>query len=409
MAAMQIYSVRRSTEGFGATFRVCDSCGKGVGSCDQFLTELSQRDCSVYTQRAYAIGLAYFFSWLHDSGRDPDRVTRQIVGSYIAEFARGNRQGAISSQSKPKPRQPRTVNHRISVLASYFDYCIRSDTEEGEGPWNHRINPASGNPLADVPRHGMVGRDLPPRNQCRDGFRRRVPRTFPRRLAPDEVQKLIDTAVSYRDKAILILLSRTGQRIGDWSVLAGCHGILGMSLDDVDHKRHSITVRLKGARNEHRVPVTDDFWPLLDKYLRAERRTTSDVNALWIASRNGRGKPLRYASFESSLRHIARKAGVPVHPHLFRHTLAQGVLDTTGNIKVAQEILGHSHLTTTADLYMTVDQNALVTALVAVKNNTQQSVKKTSTTQYAFAYDAQTIDELERTIAQATDKKEQAG
>jgi len=50
-----------------------------------------------------------------------------------------------------------------------------------------------------------------------------------------------------------------------------------------------------------------------------------------------------------------------------------------------------------------------VTALVAVKNNTQQSVKKTSTTQYAFAYDAQTIDELERTIAQATDKKEQAG
>lgn len=369
---------------------------------------MSQRDCSVYTQRAYAIGLTHFFSWLHDSGGDPDRVTRQIVGSYIAEFARGSRQGAISSQSQQKPRQPRTVNHRISVLASYFDYCIRSDTEEGEGPWNHRINPASGNPLADVPRHGMVGRDLPPRNQCRDGFRRRVPRTFPRRLDPDEVQKLIDTAVSYRDKAILMLLSRTGQRIGDWSVLAGCHGILGMSLEDVDHNRHSITVRLKGARDEHRVPVTDDFWPLLDKYLLAERRTTSDVNALWIASRKGRGKPLRYASFESSLRHIARKAGVPVHPHLFRHTLAQGVLDTTGNIKVAQEILGHSHLTTTADLYMTVDQNALVTALVAVKNNTQQSVKKTSTTQYAFAYDAQTIDELERTIAQATDKKEQA-
>lgn len=121
-----------------------------------------------------------------------------------------------------------------------------------------------------------------------------------------------------------------------------------------------------------------------------------------------RGKPLRYASFESSLRHIARKAGVPVHPHLFRHTLAQGVLDTTGNIKVAQEILGHSHLSTTADLYMTVDQNALVTALVAVKNNTQKTAKKTSATQYAFAYDAQTIDELERAIAQATGEKEQA-
>jgi site-specific recombinase XerD len=381
----------------------------GVGSCDQFLTELRQRDCSVYTQRAYAIGLAHFFSWLHSSGGDPDHVTRRIVGSYIAEFARGSRQGAVSAQPVLKPRQPRTINHRISVLASYFDYCIRSDTEEGEGPWNHRINPASGNPLADVPRHGMIGRDLPPRSQHRDGFRRRVPRTFPRHLSPAEVQKLIDTSVSYRDKAILTLLSRTGQRIGDWSALAGCHGILGMTLEDVDHKRHSITVRLKGARDEHRVPVTDDFWPLLDEYLRTERRTSSDVHALWVASRKGRGKPLRYASFESSLRHIARKASVSVHPHLFRHTLAQGVLDTTGNIKVAQEILGHSHLSTTADLYMRVDQNALVTALVAVKNNTQQPAKKTSATQYAFAYDAQTIHELECAIAQATSKKEQAG
>jgi hypothetical protein len=46
----------------------------GVGSCDQFLAELSLRDCSVYTQRAYAIGLAHFFSWLHASfSRTPKR------------------------------------------------------------------------------------------------------------------------------------------------------------------------------------------------------------------------------------------------------------------------------------------------------------------------------------------------
>jgi integrase len=62
------------------------------------------------------------------------------------------------------------------------------------------------------------------------------------------------------------------------------------------------------------------------------------------------------------LRHIGRRAGISVHPHLFRHTLAQGVLETTGNIKVAQEILGHSHLSTTADLYLRVDQNEMVRA-----------------------------------------------
>src|SRR5580693_10367720 len=109
MVAMSIYKVLRKAERFGASFRVCDSKDAGVGSCDQFLTELSQRDCSAYTQRAYAIGLAHFFSWLHRAGGDPDHVTRQIVGSYIAEFARGSKQGAITSRRVQKARQPRTI------------------------------------------------------------------------------------------------------------------------------------------------------------------------------------------------------------------------------------------------------------------------------------------------------------
>src|SRR5437868_13295247 len=122
MAAMSIYKVLRKAERFGASFRVCDSKGADVGACDQFLTELSQRDCSVYTQRAYAIGLAHFFNWLFSSGLDPDHVTRQIVGNYILEFSRGSKQGAVVSRSAQAPRRGRTINHRISVLASYFDY-----------------------------------------------------------------------------------------------------------------------------------------------------------------------------------------------------------------------------------------------------------------------------------------------
>jgi integrase/recombinase XerD len=354
MAAMSIYSVQKTTGGLSTSFRVCDAGGGSVASCDQFLTELSQRDCSVYTQRAYAIGLAHFFNWLHCSGFDPDQVTRQVVGNYILEFARGSRQGAVISRSAPKPRQARTINHRISVLASYFDYRIRCDTDDGQGAWNGRINPASGNPIAEEPRHGMVGRDLPSRKQQRDGFRRRTPHTLPKRLEPVEVEKLIDTAASWRDKAILTLLSRTGsacRRLESRS-LAGmafwaCHWKISTASGT------SITVRLKGARDQHRVPVTDDFWPLLDRVSK-HRTPHADGGSLRLDrfARKGRGKPLCYASFESSLRYIARKAGVSVHPHLFRHTLAQGVLDATGNIKVAQEILGHSHLTTTTDIYM---------------------------------------------------------
>jgi site-specific recombinase XerD len=145
-----------------------------------------------------------------------------------------------------------------------------------------------------------------------------------------------------------------------------------MELEDVDRKRRLITVRLRGARDQHRVPVTDDFWPIYEDYLRNERCAAPDVHAVWIASRKGQGKPLRYATFESALRYIGRKASISAHPHLFRHTLAQGVLDTTGNLKVAQEILGHSHLSTTADLYLRVDQRAMVTALALAKSSAEQ-------------------------------------
>jgi site-specific recombinase XerD len=302
--------------------------------CDEFLFQLKLRDCSVYTQRAYALGLAHFFTWLDATGVAPERVARQVIGRYIADFGESEPRGAVATRAAPKARSARTVNHRLSVLASFFDFHIRRDTEDGSGSWCGRANPASGTLLDRDLRHGMMGRDLPPRTRQRDGFRRRVPYEVPKRIEPEDVEKLIDAASSFRDKAILTLLCRTGQRIGDWNEDAVRHGILGMSLSDIDRSRSLIVVRLKGARDEHRVPVTDDFWPVYERYLKQERRTTEDSEALWVALRKGRGKPLTYAAFESSLRYIGGKAGVPVHPHLFRHTLAQGVLDLTGNLKV---------------------------------------------------------------------------
>lgn len=401
--AMNIYLAKRSSDETGEHFGVYDGDGIVMPRCDEFLVQLRLRDCSVYTQRSYALGLAHFFTWLGAEGVEPERVTRQIVGRYVAAFEASKPGGAVSTRTAPKSRSARTVNHRLSVLASFFDFHIRRDTEDGAVPWCGRTNPASGKLLERELRHGMMGRDLPPRSRQRDGFRRRVPYEVPKRLEPEDVQKLIDAASSFRDKAILTLLCRTGQRIGDWNESAGRHGILGMSLSDIDRKRSLIIVRLKGARDEHRVPVTDDFWPVYEQYLKEERRTPEDSESLWVALRKGRGKPLTYAAFESSLRYIGGKAGVAVHPHLFRHTLAQGVLDLTGNLKVAQEILGHAHISTTADIYTRVDPVSLVTALAAVKSSFNAAPTPTMPTsieerRYVFAYDADTIAELEDAV-----------
>jgi len=141
----------------------------------------------------------------------------------------------------------------------------------------------------------------------------------------------------------------------------------------------------------------DDFDPALQRARSLVTRLEEEPHV----------KPLRYSSFESALRYISRRAGISVHPHLLRHTLAQGVLETTGNIKVAQEILRHSHLSTTADLYLRVDQNEMVRALVAAKSSTERTTKRHSwpsakAAQYAFAYDDETIVELERAMGQVS-------
>jgi len=418
MASMPTYKVERTSES-SLPFQVRGPRGLPAAEINEFLGYLMNCGRSGYTLRSYAAGLAHFFGWLHESGVAINGVSRTVVGQYIGIFSRGSKARACFRANKAgeggeagrdgvvgEERQPKTVNHRLSVLASYFEYRIRQDDERGSGAWYQRANPASTEDAGPDRRHRLRGRDVPLRRRIGE-FRRRVPRKIPRQFDPGLAERLIDAAVSWRDKAILTLLLRTGQRIGDWSTIAGTHGVLGMTLADFDRAHGMITVRLKGARDEHRVPITDDFWPLFDQYLAQERLTDVRTEAAWLGLRRGSGQPLTYAAFESSLRYTARKIGLKVHAHMFRHTLAQGVLDTTGNLKVAQEILGHAHLSTTADLYMHLDHSAMVDALAAVKAISDEERKTTGmqatgiTVRYAFPYDEITLEELEKAATQA--------
>ena len=387
-------------------FHVLDPDRAPAADINKFLGYLASCGRSAYTLRSYASGLAHFFTWLLESNRRADDVTRHVVGEYIAAFGQASpRRPLLSPQLHDihKKRQPRTINHRLSVLASYFDFRIRQDEDRRRGAWHNRNNPVS--TPAQTHRHGMVGRDAPRRERTCE-FRRRVPRKIPKPLEADTVRQLIAAAVSWRDRAILTLLVRTGQRIGNWEDVAGRHGILGMELADIDERRRTITVRLKGARDEHRVPVTDDFWPLLQRYLAEERKANSGTRALWLALRRGNGAPLSYLAFESSLRYISRKVGVRVHAHMFRHAFAQGVLNVTGNLKVVQDILGHAHISTTADLYMHVDHDEMVKAVAAVKTKFDKAAAPASQVSelrqetYAFPYDEITVEELEKAATQ---------
>jgi integrase len=288
----------------------------------------------------------------------------------------------------------------VSALAAFFAFLA----ESGVGDWRDRASPVPAAESAMVGGHGMPGRDAPRRGR-RAELRQRVPRRLPRRVEPEVARRLIDSALSLRDRALLTLLWRTGQRIGDWSDLHGRHGVLGMTLGDFDRRSGMIVVRLKGARDEHRVPVADDFWPLFARYVREERGLGEPDEPAWVALRRGRRKPLGYATFESQLRALSAKVGVRVTAHMFRHALAQALVDTAG-LKVAQEVLGHAHVSTTAATYARVDESAMVRALERVHDLFELSAREPARRAvagggegYVFEYDPATVAALDGAAA----------
>lgn len=370
---------------------------------EQFVAHLRARDRGTYTIRSYRLGLADFSRWLVRGSRPLAEVSRRDIEAYIVEFAAGPGTVARASgvvdlatgKAVPVKRAPRTINHRLSVLASFFTFLIDRDTDGG-GEWAGRVSPVPARSAGLA--HGMGGGgDAPPRRP-RAELRRREPRTLPGVLEPAEVERLIAGARSWRDKALLVLLSRTAQRIGDWSVEHGRHGVLGMELSDLDRRTSTVVVRLKGARDEHRVPVTSEFWRLFDHYLEHERRDAPG-EAVWVGLRRGWPRPLTYSAFEAGLRQLAGRTGVEVTAHMFRHTVASDVVATAG-VATAQQLLGHRHISTTADTYAHVDQQALLTAVAELERQAQAAAARRGSggrggEEYVFHYDPQTLVELD--------------
>ena len=373
-----------------------------------YLTYLESRGRSPYTVRSYRLGLEHFYAWLDTHELALGDVSRQIVEAYLDDLRISPKGGAVRASPEragqvnpatrkayPNPeRKASTINHRLSVLAAFFDFLIRRDEGDPSARWSNRGNPVrpAGLPLAG---HGMTGRDVPKRNR-RSELRMRVPRDLPKDIDRELAEKVIDTAVSWRDKALLTLLYRSGQRIGDWCDGRG-HGVLGMRLSDLDQAGRTIVVRLKGPRHEHRVPVTEDFWALFENYVSTERGDV-DTDAAWVGLRKATGRPLTYTAFEASVRYIGKKLGANISAHMFRHTVARTVVEVAG-IKTAQELLGHAHITTTADTYARVDMPALLDAVNKARCVTRVECpgapSATTPSRYVFSYDPDTLAELD--------------
>jgi len=178
-----------------------------------------------------------------------------------------------------------------------------------------------------------------------------LPLRLPKALTVDEVRRLLDAAagsedsvLALRDAALLEFLYGTGARVSE---------AVGCSVDDLDLTDGTVLLRGKGGHSRL-VPVGSYARAAVEAYLvRArpallahQRSARRDSHTLF---RNARGAPLTRQGAWEILRRVAARAGLErrISPHALRHSFATHLLDGGADIRVVQELLGHSSVTTT--------------------------------------------------------------
>jgi integrase/recombinase XerD len=175
---------------------------------------------------------------------------------------------------------------------------------------------------------------------------------LPRGLAPDLVQRLVDscdrsTPVGRRDYAILLLLSRLGLRGGE---------VAGLELDDVDWRAGEVVIRGKG-RQVDRLPLPDDVGKGLADYL-CHGRPRGFGRAMFLTASAPLIGVSRGAVSDIVVRACERAGVPPVRCHCLRHTVASELLWRGAGLAEIGQVLRHRDLRTTA-VYAKVDRQAL--------------------------------------------------
>jgi integrase/recombinase XerC len=264
----------------------------------RFLKHLtSERRTSPHTVSNYQRDLARFVAYCEaQSLVDWDRIDSQHVRSFAAtEHRRG--------------QSPRSIQRRLSAVRTFFHFLTREGVR-------------TSNPAVDV--------QAP-----------KSPRRLPATIDADQMSRLLDPKVEesleVRDKAIVELLYSSGLRLAELVNLDLLH------LDLADR-----TVRVLGKGNKERiVPVGRQALTALRAWLHVRGQFASaGETALFIGRRGERLSP-RAVQVRVKRWAQVQGAGVRLHPHLFRHSFASHLLESSHDLRGVQELLGHANLSTT--------------------------------------------------------------
>ncbi|MFL6575497.1 MAG: tyrosine recombinase XerC [Povalibacter sp.] len=264
----------------------------------RFLMHLSsERRLSAHTDANYRRDLQLFSAFCEKSSiADWSGVDSQHVRSFAAsEFRRG--------------QSPRTIQRRLSAIRSFCNFLIREARLKS-------------NPALEV--------QAP-----------KAPKRLPETLDADQMARLLafrtDDELSVRDKAMMELFYSSGLRLSE---------LVDLDLTDVDLRDR--TVRVTGKGNKTRlVPIGRFAIEALSTWLKERGAlTTPAESALFVSKRGGR---LLQRAVQLRIGAWAKRQGLGVHlhPHMFRHSFATHLLESSQDLRAVQELLGHANISTT--------------------------------------------------------------
>jgi integrase/recombinase XerC len=262
---------------------------------ERFLS--TERRLSPHTLTAYRHDLKALRDWCV---RAQIEHWQQIDHAHVRRFA---------AQSHARGLQGRSIQRRLAATRTFFGFLQR------EGALRR-------NPALEVPSPKA---------------KRRLPQT----LDVDQMARLLalkpGDALQVRDLALMELFYSSGLRLGE---------LIALRLRDLDLASAQVRVMGKG-RKERIAPIGSKAIAALRVWL-AQRAVMAreGVDALFVAKHGG---PLGARAVQLRVAALARAQGLPqhVHPHLFRHSFATHLLESSRDLRGVQELLGHANISTT--------------------------------------------------------------
>lgn len=265
---------------------------------EPFIAHLAhERRLSGHTVTNYRRDLERLAAWLRERGSGAlERLDEQTVKLYVAWRHRNGASG-------------KTLQRELSSLRAYYRWLLREGAAES--------NPA-------------VGVRAP-----------KSPRKLPATLEADQLSALLEQTdedpLAIRDTAMIELFYSSGLRLAE---------LISVNLGDIDMADGELSVVGKGAKTR-RVPVGAKAREAVGRWLRVRGLLAAmDEPALFVSSR---GRRIHPRTVQQRLTHWAEQRGAPrgLHPHLLRHSFATHLLESSGDLRAVQDLLGHADIGTT--------------------------------------------------------------